>query len=138
VEKLSELQQVETDLLKTFAGFVSQLKATKEGTGAQLLDNTMVLLVSNMRDGNSHKCYDAPAVLVGGGFRHGSHLSFHPDWLNELSPRTPTRKNTVHRPVMGVNQIPMCNLFLSLLQNAGIERDRFGSSNGTLTGLVSA
>ena len=37
--------------------------------------------------------------------------------------------------MMGINQAPLCNLFVSLLQNAGIETDRFGSSSGTLSGL---
>ncbi len=36
---------------------------------------------------------------------------------------------------MGVNQAPMSNLFVSMLQRAGIETDHFGTSTGTLTGL---
>ena len=30
---------------------------------------------------------------------------------------------------------PMCNLFLSMLERAGVEHDRFGDSTGVLTGL---
>ncbi len=135
-KKLTELRRVETELLQTFSGFLEQLKASRESSGERLLDNTMVLLTSNMRDGNSHKCFDAPAIVAGGGFRHGDHLAFNPDWLEELSsPNPPGKQVTVHRPIMGRNQVPMCNLFLSLLQQGGIETDKFGSSAGTLTGL---
>ncbi|WP_197441589.1 DUF1552 domain-containing protein [Thalassoglobus neptunius] len=135
-KKLSELRIVENELLQSFSGLLAQFKASKEGAGTSLLDNTMVLLTSNMRDGNSHACYDAPAILAGGGFKHGSHLAFNPDWLEELSRTVPMDKgDRIHRPIMGVNQVPMCNLFLSLLQNAGIEKERFGTSNGTLSGL---
>ncbi|MDF1811222.1 MAG: DUF1552 domain-containing protein [Verrucomicrobiales bacterium] len=139
-EKLKELHRVETDLLTHFSTLLDQLKTSRESSGDRLLDNTMVLLTSNMRDGNSHKCWDAPAILAGGGFRHGSHIGFNPVWLNELATgdqiaNAKTSQSTVHRPEIGINQMPMCNLFLSMLQHAGIETDRFGSSNGTLTGL---
>jgi hypothetical protein len=35
----------------------------------------------------------------------------------------------------GVSEVPAANLLLSILQNCGLEIDRFGSSKGTLTGL---
>jgi hypothetical protein len=53
-----------------------------------------------------------PVLLAGGGFKHGQHLAFDP-----------------HNPP------PLCNLYVSMLQALGVEVDRFGSSNGTLTGL---
>ena len=34
-----------------------------------------------------------------------------------------------------VNNTPLANLFVSMLQRLGIEADKFGSSTGTLTGL---
>lgn len=141
IEKLSELRKVEIDLLQRFSGLLDQLKTSRESSGQSLLENTTVLLTSNMRDGNSHKCWDAPAILAGGKFRHGSHITFHPEWLEQLArseSQAATSQATIRRPVMGVNQAPMCNLFLSILQQAGIEKDRFGSSAGTLTGLDSA
>ncbi|TWT29803.1 hypothetical protein KOR42_54960 [Thalassoglobus neptunius] len=80
-EKVTQLQKVETELIQSFSSLLDQLKTSRESTGERLLDNTMVLLTSNMRDGNSHKCWDAPAILAGGGFKHGSHISFHPEWM---------------------------------------------------------
>ena len=135
-EKLAELRKVETDLLEGFDSLLTKLKTSKEGTGATLLDSTMTLLTSNMRDGNSHKTWDAPAILAGGGFKHGHHLAFNKPWLEAVSnPDTTTGQSATHRPVMGKNQAPMSNLFVTLLQRAGIETDHFGTSTGTLTGL---
>jgi hypothetical protein len=31
--------------------------------------------------------------------------------------------------------VPLCNLYLSMLQRFGVETDRFSMSTGTLTGL---
>lgn len=135
-EKLAELLQVETDLLQVFASLLTKLKSSAEGPGARLLDHTSVLLTSNMRDGNSHKCHDAPAILAGGGFRHGQHLAFNRPWLTALAQPAPAAPVTTQRPVMGIDQAPMCNLFVSLLQRSGIETERFGTSTGTLNGLT--
>jgi hypothetical protein len=33
---------------------------------------------------------------------------------------------------------PLCNLFVSMLQRAGIETDRFSSATGPLTGMEMA
>jgi len=36
------------------------------------------------------------------------------------------------------NNTPLCNLFVSMLQHMGLERDAFSTSTGTLTGLEMA
>lgn len=53
-----------------------------------------------------------PVLLAGGGFKHGQQLA---------SDQT---KN-----------YPLPNLFVSILQQMGLEADRFASSTGTLRGL---
>jgi hypothetical protein len=55
-----------------------------------------------------------PLVLAGGGFKLGEHR--------------------VLPPEKG-QRVKACNLLLSMLQNFGLEADRFGTSTGTLTGL---
>ena len=78
-----------------------------------LLDSTMVMYGSNMGDANTHDNTNLPILLAGGPFRHGQHLSFDRE------------KNT-----------PLSNLFVSMLQQMGVEADAFGSSTGTLSGLT--
>jgi hypothetical protein len=82
-----------------------------EGDG-RLLDNTMVLFGSNMSNGNAHLNTNLPILLAGGGFRHGQHLAF--DQKDNL---------------------PLANVFVSMLQRLGLETDAFSSSTGTVTGL---
>ena len=66
-----------------------------------------------MGDANIHNNKNLPIILAGGGFRHGQHLAFNQD-----------------------NNAPLCDVIVSMLQKMGIESDRFGSSKGTLTGLM--
>ena len=133
--KLAACRKVEIELLQTYAKLLGKLKTSKEAGGSSLLDNTMVLMTSNLRDGNTHWTYNLPALLAGGGFRHGQHLAFNQSYLAELTAEAEGTKPERKIPVMGRDQQPLCNLFTSMLQIAGIESDRFGSAGGTLTGL---
>ena len=112
--KLAQLRIVETECMKVFGELVTNLKQSQEDD-ATLLDRTMVYLGSNLGDASSHSNRNLPIVLAGGGFAHGSHLSFGP----EEAP-------------------PLCNLYVSMLQQLGIEVDRFNSSSGHLPGLASS
>lgn len=130
--KRDACQAVEVELLTAFAALLSKLKASKEGPGTRMLDNTMVLLTSNLLDGNSHRTNDLPVILAGGGFKHGQHLNFNAPLLAALG-----EGKTIPQvaPAMGKEQQPLCNLYLSMLQLGGVKADRFGSSTGTLKGL---
>ena len=110
-EALAELRLIEEAQLKAFAGLLDELAAPDEA-GGTLLDSTAVLFGSHLGDANRHDNTNLPIVLAGGGFRHGGDLTFdHAD------------------------NRPLCDLFVSLLQNIGVEADRFASSTGTLSGL---
>jgi hypothetical protein len=109
-EKLKQLAIVESEHVKELGAFIRRLKSTTEGD-ATLLDRTMVMLGSHMHSGG-HNNRNLPMLLAGGRFRHGQHLAFDPD-----------------------NNEPLANLYVTMLQNLGLEVDRFGSSTGTLKGL---
>ena len=109
--KLAQLKIVEIEAMKTMGNLLRKLKQTQEGE-ASLLDNTAVFLGSNLGNASSHSPRNLPVLLAGGGFRHGQHLHFDPQ-------ATP----------------PLCNLYVSMLQQLGIETDAFGPATGTLTGL---
>ncbi|HND52339.1 MAG TPA: DUF1552 domain-containing protein [Pirellulaceae bacterium] len=110
--KLNQLKIIEVETLKTVREFLAKLKQSGEAE-SNLLDRTQVFLGSNLGDASSHSVRNLPVLLAGGGFRHGRHLAF--------DPQTPP---------------PLCNLYVSMLQQLGIETDRFANSTGTLTGLV--
>jgi hypothetical protein len=110
-EKLEQLAKVEEAGLKNLGRFLAGLAAVNEG-GSSLLDDTAVLFGSNMSNGSNHSNVNLPVLLAGGRFKHGQHLQF------DLK-----------------NNTPLCNLYVSMLQHMGLERDAFSTSTGTLSGL---
>ena len=110
-EKVAQLEEVDRQQMSLLGDLLRDL-AAREETGGRLLDHTAVLYGSNMGDANTHDNSNLPILLAGGGFRHGQHLAFD----------------------RGHN-LPLSNLFVSLLQRMGVEEESFGSSTGTLTGL---
>ena len=140
-KKLAACQQVEAELIQVIAGLLAKLKNAKEG-GSTLLDSTMVMMTSNLRDGNTHWTYNLPAILAGGGFRHGQHLAFNRPYLDEvkqeLAPPTDGKKVNPEKriPLMGRDQQPLCNLYTSMLRKDGVEIERFGTATGPLEGLA--
>jgi len=113
-DKLAQLRNLELAQFQQLAKLFTSLEETNENS-VPLLDNTMVLFGSNLGNGNSHDTRNLPILLAGGGFRHGQHLAFD---------RT--------------NNYPLPNLFVSMLQQLGVETDRFATSTGTMRGLESA
>ena len=109
-EKLKQLATVESEHIRAFGDFIRRLKETEEGE-SNLLDQTMIMLGSHMHSGG-HNNRNLPTILAGGGFRHGQHLAFDQD-----------------------NNQPLANLYVSMLQQLGIEIETFASSTGTLPGL---
>lgn len=68
------------------ASFIDRLKATPEGDGT-LLDNTLVLWISEFSDGGGHDMVDLPIVLFGdlqGTLRTGEHIDCSGHSTNEL------------------------------------------------------
>lgn len=139
-KKLAACRQVEAELMQAFGGLLDKLKSAKEG-GSTLLDSTMVMMTSNLRDGNTHWTYNLPVILAGGGFKHGQHLAFNRPYLDEvnqeLTAAPGTSVSTEKKiPLMGQDQQPLCNLYTSMLRQGGIEIDRFSTATGTLEGLA--
>jgi len=130
---------VELELIQAYGGLLRKLKDSREGSGT-LLEGTMVMMMSNLRDGNTHWTYNLPAILAGGGFKHGQHLAFNQPYLgeiaSELNPaKVPTNNVQKKIPIMGKDQQPVCNLYTSMLQRGGVETERFSTATGPLEGL---
>jgi hypothetical protein len=114
-ENLDLLVKIEEYQMAQFARFLEKLKSLKDPeSDGSLLDQTMVLLGSGMGNANSHTNNDLPIILAGGGFKHGQHKQY---------------------PKDNRGRVPLCNLYVSMLQRFGVETDRFSTATGTLTGL---
>jgi len=111
-DKVKQLADADHQQMALLGKLFGQLAATREGD-ARLLDRTMVLFGSNMGDANTHDNTNLPILLAGGGLRHGQHLAF------------PRERNR-----------PLCDLFVTMLEQLGVEADAFGSSGGTLNELL--
>ncbi len=110
-KKLKQLDAIDRSHMRLLGELLGDLKSTRE-SGRPLLEQTMVVYGSNFGDANKHTTDNMPILLAGGGFRHGQHLAFDQQ-----------------------NNYPLPNLFVSMLQQMGIETDKFASSTGTMRGL---
>ncbi|MEC8556001.1 MAG: DUF1552 domain-containing protein [Planctomycetota bacterium] len=110
-EKLQQLGKIERAMVNQWADFLRDI-ATIEEEDSNLLDNTAVLLTSNLGNASNHSNRNMPVLLAGGGFKHAGHLAFDQN-----------------------NNYPLPNLFVSVLQQCGLEVDKFATSTSTMTGL---
>lgn len=111
-DKVRQLADADRQQMVILKKLIQSLASKKEG-GARLLDRAMVLFGSNMGDANKHDNTNLPVILTGGGLKHGQHHAFRRD-----------------------NNAPLCNLFVSLLQQMGVEADQFASSTGTINEML--
>ena len=109
--KIEQLTIVESAVVSEFAAFLKKLDESAE-PGGSLLDSTMVLFGSNLGNASNHDTKNMPIVLAGGGFYHGQHLAF-------------DKKDNY----------PLPNLYVSMLQQLGLDVDRFGTGSTTMRGL---
>jgi hypothetical protein len=112
-DKLKQLQIIETFYIAQMARFMDKLKSARTGQ-SHLLNETMVWFGSGLGDAASHSNRDLPLILAGGGFKHGEHLD-------------------CKRPAG--TQTPLNNLFTTMLQNFGVETDRFNNATGNMNQL---
>ena len=112
-EQLKQYQLINRWHVAQYAYLLGKLKGIKEGDGT-LLDNSMVLFGSGLRDGNTHSPHNLPIILGGrGGGRiaTGQHLVYSPD-------------------------SPLSNLYVAMLDAFGTPVERFADSTGTLRGIL--
>ena len=90
--------------------FLDRLAAIEEGDGT-LLDNTLVFYGSS--NSTTHTNNNYPLLLAGGksmGYQHGQYLKFG-------------------------KEVPLSNLYLTMLHRLGVETEKFQDSDGELTGV---
>lgn len=111
---LSQLVTICTWEVAQLADLLQKLKSVSDGTGT-LLDQTLVYFSSELADPNSHMHYQLPVVLAGrggGAIRPGRHVIY-------------------------PSEVPMGNLFISLLSAMGVSVPTFGmDGRAPITDLV--
>ena len=112
IGRIEKLVKIQTWHMDRFAEFLGKLAEIREGEGT-LLDNSILMYGSNMSNSDKHNGHPLPTILVGGGagkLNGGRHI--------ELPQPT-----------------PLANVHLTVLRKAGVERETFGDSTGTITGI---
>jgi hypothetical protein len=107
-ERLGRFDQF---LVEQLASFLEKLASTSEGDGT-LLDRTIVLYGSS--NSRTHNNRNYPLLLAGGkglGLKHGQYLRYKDD-------------------------LPLANLFVTILHRLGIESPSFADSSGELTDVT--
>jgi hypothetical protein len=102
--------------MQQFTYLVERMKAIDEG-GTSLLDNSMLMLASNLYDGDKHGADQMPIVMAGkagGAMRTGRVVDYNGK---------------------GDDNRRACSMYLSMMDRMGVHLDRFGDSDKRLKGF---
>ncbi len=108
IEKIAKIDRYYSE---QFGYFLKRLKETPEGE-SNLLDNSLIVYGGAISDGNRHDHDNLPILLAGRG---GGRVQ-------------PGR-------LIKYDNLPLNNLFLSMLDMIDVPVESFGDSTGRLTGL---
>lgn len=111
-EKIKKLAKIDHFYSEQFAYFIDKLSTTQEIDGSRLLDHCMIVFGGGISDGNRHRHSDLP-VLLAGGSSHGLTTGRHVDYEG----------------------VPMTNLYLGMLDRAGVQASQVGDSSGLIKDL---
>jgi hypothetical protein len=112
-EQLEQYQLINRWHVEQFAYLLRKLKSIRESDGT-LLDNSMVLFGSGLRDGNVHSPVNLPVILGGRG-----------------GGRIATGQHIVYAP-----NTPLSNLYMAMLDAFGAPAERFADSTGLARGVL--
>lgn len=108
--EMEQYRKINEYFVAQYAYFLAKLKSIPDGEGT-LLDNSMIMFCSGLRDGNTHSPYNLPVIVGGKGggrLKTGQNLQF--------------KKET-----------PLSNLYLSLARVLDMRLSRFADSTGELS-----
>ena len=108
IEKIRVINRFQSEML---ADLLGKMRAVRE-PGGTLLDNSMLVYGSAIRDGNRHDHDDLPVILAGGA--------------------PAARPRSARQRTRGT---PLANLFVSMLGRMGMPVDSFADSTGELKGI---
>ena len=111
-DKQDKIKKINIYHIEQFAYFLEKLRSIREGEGT-VLDHSMIVYGSGISDGDRHNHDDLPILVAGkagGTIKGGRHLVY--------------PKNT-----------PLNNLYLSMLDRAGLPTTGLGDSTGALPKL---
>ena len=114
--------------------FAARLKATPEPGGeGNMLDHTALLFGS--ASSAFHLSRNYPLLLIGGGklgFKHGQFLKYG-DGNDKNQSTSGISSDSGWQGAMNYTELPLSNLYLTMLHKLGVETKSFGGSSETLS-----
>jgi hypothetical protein len=107
--RIAQVLKIDIFHTRMFAYFLDRMRMTPDGDGS-LLDHSIIVYGSGLSDGNLHLHTDLPVLLVGGG----------------------TGQIQGERHIRYPQGTPMTNLYVSMLEKAGVPVQSVGDSTGKL------
>jgi hypothetical protein len=111
-ESLAKLSKINAFHAELTSYFIGKLKATPDGDGS-LLDHSMIVYGGGISDSNKHLHENLPVAVFGrgaGGLKPGRHVVYE-------------------------EQVPMANLYLTLMDRMGLQPETHGDSTGMVEQL---
>jgi len=108
-EKLEMYSKINIYHMMLFSRMLQQMKSIKEDDKT-LLDNSLIILGSGLRDGNKHEHHNRPMLIAG---KSGQNI--------QRGFQREHKKDT-----------PLSNLVLGMIQASGVEMSHCGGSNGVI------
>jgi hypothetical protein len=109
-QKIANLVKLNTFHVEMFGKFLAKLSSTPDGDGS-LLDHSLILYGSGMSESNVHSRLDIPTLIAGGS----------------------AGQIKGNRHIKVAKETPIANLMVEFGQKFGVEMDKFGISNGTVS-----
>lgn len=114
-DKIRDLVRVEREHMRCLKRFLKILQQRTDAEGRPLLDTTFVLSGTGMGDSSRHSNRDLPTLVAGGNLRHGQHVA--------------AQKGAKGEHLLG-------DLYLTLMQQLGLEVDRFSNASRNMNDLL--
>ena len=111
-KQLDQYQRINTWHSAQLAYLLQKMKSLPEGNST-VLDNSMVLFGSGIRDGNAHATRDIPVVLAGGAngqLKTGRHLK-------------------------ADDNAPLASVYVGMMKRMGVSAKKIGNADSELRGL---
>ena len=112
-DKMAKIARINHYYMQKVSYLLQAMDSIREGDST-LLDNSLIMYGSGISDGDRHNHDELPIMLAGSG-----------------GGRVKTGRHIEYR-----RQTPLCNLYVWMMEQAGLEGDSFGDSTGALEQLT--
>ncbi len=119
------------------AYLAKRLESMPEGD-SNVLDNSLLLFLSNMWSGSRHDSTKVPVILLGGlggTMKTGRVLDYSGKTKIPATNKAPDKGKVFDYSEKGDEHRKLCSMYLSIMDRMGVSLDKFGDANTRLAGL---